>query len=285
MGQVYDYLGLSVGVVTSTGAYIYDPSHVPNGRRRRRARRARARSKSSMITCARSGSAKRMPPTSPTRPITSSASITCATTPRTILRRSCSAATTTPSSTSRLHLIDEARTPLIISGPAGDAPSSSMSDSRHRRGFQKGGLHGRREAEGDPDHREGITKAEEALGIENLYTEGGMKYAHHLETAVRAKALFHKDKEYVVKDGEIVIVDEFTGRMQPGRRWSEGLHQAIEAKEGVAGPRGDPHLRERHVPELFPHVREARGHDRYRALFRRGVLYRVRPRCGRRADQ
>ncbi|MEK7099631.1 MAG: preprotein translocase subunit SecA, partial [Patescibacteria group bacterium] len=79
----------------------------------------------------------------------------------------------------------------------------------------------------------GIQKAEEALGIENLYTEGGMKYAHHLDTAVRAMALFKKDKEYVVKDGEIVIVDEFTGRLQPGRRWSEGLHQAIEAKERV----------------------------------------------------
>ena len=80
----------------------------------------------------------------------------------------------------------------------------------------------------------GITKAEKALGIENLYTEGGIKYAHHLETAVRAKALFHKDKEYVVRDDEVVIVDEFTGRAQPGRRWSEGLHQAVEAKEGVA---------------------------------------------------
>ncbi|VAW31932.1 Protein translocase subunit SecA, partial [hydrothermal vent metagenome] len=72
------------------------------------------------------------------------------------------------------------------------------------------------------------------LGIENIYTEGGVKYAHHMETAVRAKALFSKDKEYVVKDNEIVVVDEFTGRLQPGRRWSEGLHQAIEAKEGVA---------------------------------------------------
>ncbi len=79
----------------------------------------------------------------------------------------------------------------------------------------------------------GIGKAETALSIENLYTEGGIRYAHHLDTAVRAKALFHKDKEYVVRDDEIVIVDEFTGRMQPGRRWSEGLHQAIEAKEGV----------------------------------------------------
>ncbi len=79
----------------------------------------------------------------------------------------------------------------------------------------------------------GITKAEKLLGITDMYTEKGIKYAHYLETAVRARALFQKDKDYVVKDGEVIIVDTFTGRMQPGRRWSEGLHQAIEAKEGV----------------------------------------------------
>ena len=80
---------------------------------------------------------------------------------------------------------------------------------------------------------DGIEKAEKALGVGNIYTEKGIKYVHHLETAIRAKALFHKDKEYVVKNGEIIIVDEFTGRMMPGRRWSEGLHQAVEAKEKV----------------------------------------------------
>ena len=80
----------------------------------------------------------------------------------------------------------------------------------------------------------GISKVENLLGVENIYTEKGIKYVHHLETAVRAEALFHKDKEYVVKDDEVVIVDEFTGRLQPGRRWSEGLHQAIEAKERVS---------------------------------------------------
>ena len=71
------------------------------------------------------------------------------------------------------------------------------------------------------------------LGIENIYTDRGIKYVHHLETAVRAKGLYTKDKEYVVRDNEVVIVDEFTGRLQPGRRWSDGLHQAVEAKEGV----------------------------------------------------
>jgi preprotein translocase subunit SecA len=76
-------------------------------------------------------------------------------------------------------------------------------------------------------------KAEKKLGVGNIYTDKGIKYVHHLENAVKAKALYVRDDEYVVKNNEIVIVDSFTGRMQPGRRWSEGLHQAIEAKEGV----------------------------------------------------
>jgi preprotein translocase subunit SecA len=132
-------------------------------------------------------------------------------------------------------LIDEARTPLIIS-----APSNEAENLYHR----FAGIADKLEKETDFTVDEkfksatltdaGIAKAEKVLGIENLYTEGGIKFVHHLETAVRAKALYRKDKEYVVKNGEIVIVDEFTGRLQPGRRWSEGLHQAIEAKEGVA---------------------------------------------------
>jgi preprotein translocase subunit SecA len=79
------------------------------------------------------------------------------------------------------------------------------------------------------DH--GITLAEDLLGIHDIYTEKGIKYVHHLETAVKARALYENNKDYVVKDGEVIIVDSFTGRLQPGRRWSEGLHQAIEAKE------------------------------------------------------
>lgn len=132
-------------------------------------------------------------------------------------------------------LIDEARTPLIISAPAQD------SEDIYRHMAQVAAtLSPERDYTIDEKRRaihltdEGITRAEKALGVENIYTEGGIKYVHHLETAVRAQALYRKDKEYVVKDGQIIIVDEFTGRMQPGRRWSEGLHQAIEAKEGVA---------------------------------------------------
>ena len=132
-------------------------------------------------------------------------------------------------------LIDEARTPLIISAPAAESDDLYRVMTRVAAGLQA-------EKDYTVDEKrkaiqltdDGITKAEKALGIANIYTEGGIRYVHHLETAVRAKALFHKDKEYVVKNGEVIIVDEFTGRLQPGRRWSEGLHQAIESKEGVS---------------------------------------------------
>ncbi len=131
-------------------------------------------------------------------------------------------------------LIDEARTPLIISAPVAESESLYGSFAAIATGLEA-------PADYTVDEKtksialtgEGITKAEKALGVENIYTERGIKYVHHLETAVRAKALYQRDKEYVVRNDEIVIVDEFTGRLQPGRRWSEGLHQAIEAKEGV----------------------------------------------------
>ncbi|MCB9812604.1 preprotein translocase subunit SecA [Candidatus Nomurabacteria bacterium] len=132
-------------------------------------------------------------------------------------------------------LIDEARTPLIISAPAADIENlyptfagiaAQLRPEEHYTIDEKLKSATLTDA--------GIEAAEKMLGIENIYTEKGIKYVHHLETAVRAKALFTKDKEYVVRDGEVVIVDEFTGRLQPGRRWSEGLHQAVEAKEGVS---------------------------------------------------
>jgi preprotein translocase subunit SecA len=80
---------------------------------------------------------------------------------------------------------------------------------------------------------QGISRIEKLMNMDNLYTTENIQMVHHIETAVRAYALFHKDKEYVVRGGEVLIVDEFTGRIQEGRRWSDGLHQAIEAKEGV----------------------------------------------------
>ena len=132
-------------------------------------------------------------------------------------------------------LIDEARTPLIISAPTTDSENLYQVFAQIARDFVK-----------DEDYTvdekqrtialtpKGIEKAEKKLGVENIYTEKGIKYVHHLETAVKAKALFNLNTEYVIKENQIVIVDTFTGRLQPGRRWSDGLHQAVEAKEGVS---------------------------------------------------
>ena len=130
-------------------------------------------------------------------------------------------------------LIDEARTPLIISAPSAQATEKY---------YQFAKLVS--ELSGDTDYvidekqktanltEHGITKVEKRLGVTNLY-EKDFASIHHIQQALRARTLFSKDKDYVVKDGEIIIVDEFTGRLMPGRRWSEGLHQAIEAKENV----------------------------------------------------
>lgn len=131
-------------------------------------------------------------------------------------------------------LIDESRTPLIISMPVSDAESLYPRFAEIARKLQP-------EVDYEVDEKlraisltqEGIDKAEKELGMGNIYSEGGVKYVHHLENAIRAKALYTNNDEYIVKDGEIIIVDPSTGRLQPGRRWSEGLHQAIEAKEGV----------------------------------------------------
>lgn len=131
-------------------------------------------------------------------------------------------------------LIDEARTPLIISAPAEESGSLYQTFARVAAELKEGEhftVDEKLKAVSVLDA--GIDKAEQLLGIENMYTEHGIKYVHHLETAIRAKSLFTRDKQYVVRDNEVVIVDEFTGRLQPGRRWSEGLHQAVEAKEGV----------------------------------------------------
>jgi len=131
-------------------------------------------------------------------------------------------------------LIDEARTPLIISAKAEGAGAMYAQFSAIARTLL-------RDEDYTVDEKfkaiqltdAGIEKAERALGVENIYTDKGIVHVHHLETAVRAKALFERDRDYVVRDGQVIIVDEFTGRLQPGRRWSEGLHQAVEAKEGV----------------------------------------------------
>ncbi len=131
-------------------------------------------------------------------------------------------------------LIDEARTPLIISAPAEESTD---------RYYKFAELVERLVEDEDYNIDEkmrvstlteaGLAKMEQWLGIENIYAVGGVKEVHHLEQALKARVLFKRDRDYVVRDGEVIIVDEFTGRMMFGRRYSEGLHQAIEAKEGV----------------------------------------------------
>jgi preprotein translocase subunit SecA len=131
-------------------------------------------------------------------------------------------------------LIDESRTPLIISSQAEDSEDLyyTFADiAKKLKPEEDYTVDEKLRAISLTDH--GITLSEELLGISDIYTEKGIKYVHHLETAVKARALYENNKDYVVKDGEVIIVDSFTGRLQPGRRWSEGLHQAIEAKEGV----------------------------------------------------
>src|SRR3989344_3478518 len=237
MGQIYHALGLSVGVINHEASFIYDPSHMPS---EVLAKEDTLRDQIGSFKVEQDF----------LRPCT---------------RREAYAADITYGTNNefgfdylrdnleyepeklRQHthhfaivdeidsiLIDEARTPLIISAPVADAESLYERFTAIARSLE-------READYtvEEKHKQiiltdaGIEKAQAALGVGNIYTDAGIKYVHHLETAVRAKALFQRDKDYVVKDGQVVIVDEFTGRLQPGRRWSEGLHQAIESKEGV----------------------------------------------------
>src|SRR5947208_6205204 len=131
-------------------------------------------------------------------------------------------------------LIDEARTPLIISGPTEDSTDLYYRIDRIIPMLKR-----------DVDYtieektrtaaltEEGNEKVERALGVTNLYDLANMDLVHHVVQGLRAHAMYRRDVDYVVKDGEVIIVDEFTGRLMPGRRWSDGLHQAVEAKEGV----------------------------------------------------
>ena len=131
-------------------------------------------------------------------------------------------------------LIDEARTPLIISAPAEESTNLYQTFAQVAKRLT-------RETDYTVDEKfrsvtitdQGINKVEEWIGVANLYAPDHVPLVHHLEEALKAQGLFSRDKDYVVREGEVVIVDEFTGRMMPGRRYSEGLHQAIEAKEGV----------------------------------------------------
>src|SRR5882757_9798830 len=145
-------------------------------------------------------------------------------------------------------LIDEARTPLIISGPSQQSTDKYYKVNRIIPSLVRGEvIEGKEPGEKyttgdytvDEKHRsvalteEGVLKCEKLLNVPNLYEPEYIELNHHVQQALRAHVLYQADKDYVVKDGEVIIVDEFTGRLMPGRRWSDGLHQAVEAKEKV----------------------------------------------------
>jgi preprotein translocase subunit SecA len=231
MGQIYAALGLSVGIINSNGSYLYDTTHTEKDQLRDETGSYKV-VYDFLRPCSRAEAYQ--------------ASITYGTNSEfgfDYLRDNIEFDMANVRQRDHAFaiideidsiLIDEARTPLIISAPAADSEDLYSVFAHIARALQP------------TEHyvvdeklrsatltNAGIEQAEKMLGIENIYTDKGIKYVHHLETAVRASALYTRDKEYVVRDNEVVIVDEFTGRMQPGRRWSDGLHQAIEAKEGV----------------------------------------------------
>ncbi len=131
-------------------------------------------------------------------------------------------------------LIDEARTPLIISAPANEATDKYYEFAKLAAQLKHGEdytIDEKLKAVSLTD--DGIVTIEKALGVDNVYEAGRIDEVHHIEQSLKAEAIYKRDRDYVVREGEIIIVDEFTGRLMPGRRWSDGLHQAIEAKERV----------------------------------------------------
>ncbi len=177
-------------------------------------------------------------------------------------------------------LIDEARTPLIISGPAEESTEKyyiinkiiprlkgkKITDAEEIAAKHKGFdiEKGIDYVFNEKNHtvnltEEGIVKCQELIGVKNLYDDIQAEWVHHINQAIRAHEHYHLDVDYVIKDGEVVIVDEFTGRLMPGRRWSDGLHQAVEAKEGVRIERENQTLATITFQNLFRMYRKLSG--------------------------
>src|SRR5437588_175089 len=225
MGPIYHALGMSVGVnVSSTGTYLYDPEFVDETHPDSRLQHLRPVSKHEAYV----------------------ADITYATNSELAFDylRDNMARDLSQCSQPKLNyaivdevdsiLIDEARTPHIISGQSEESTEKYYEYARWAARLNEG-----EDFEVDLKHKSaslteaGIGKMERWTGIRNIYDLENIVEAHQINQALKAKALFLRDRDYLVKDGEVVIVDEFTGRTMPGRRWSDGLHQAVEAKEGV----------------------------------------------------
>ncbi|MEK7182382.1 MAG: preprotein translocase subunit SecA [Patescibacteria group bacterium] len=233
MGQIYYFLGLSIGVINSDASYLYDPKYEKQGDDKERDEFGYFKVVHDFLRPC-------------TRREAYEADITYGTNNEfgfDYLRDNIAYKKNETRQREFNYaivdeidsiLIDEARTPLIISA------TTTESEDLYKK-FADIANKMKKDEDYEVDEKlkattltdAGIEKAEKFLGVENIYTEMGIKYVHHLETAIRAKALFSKDKDYVVRDDQILIVDSFTGRILPGRRYSEGIHQAIEAKENV----------------------------------------------------
>jgi preprotein translocase subunit SecA len=225
MGPIYSLLGLSVGInVGTAGTYIYDPEYVDEAHTDPRLKHMRLATKREAYM----------------------ADITYATNSelafdylRDNMARDLAQCSQRPLNYAIVDevdsiLIDEARTPHIISGQSDESTEKYYEFARWAGRLAEG-----EDYEVDLKHKSaslteaGIAKMERWTGIRNIYDLENVIEAHQINQALKAKALFRRDQEYLVKDGEVIIVDEFTGRTMPGRRWSDGLHQAVEAKEGV----------------------------------------------------
>ncbi|MBA4349023.1 MAG: preprotein translocase subunit SecA [Thermodesulfovibrio sp.] len=221
MGPIYHFLGLSVGVIQHDDSFLYDPAYTSNDKRFDHLRKC-------------------------TRKEAYLADITYGTNNEfgfDYLRDNMKYDLSEYSQRELNYaivdevdsiLVDEARTPLIISGPSEESTDKYYKINRIIPGLKV-------DADFKIDEKlktvilteQGSSKVEKLIGVSNLYDPSNIELVHHALQALRAHHLFKRDVDYVVKDGEVIIVDEFTGRLMPGRRWSDGLHQAIEAKEGV----------------------------------------------------
>jgi preprotein translocase subunit SecA len=221
MGPIYHFLGLSVGVIQHDSSFLYDPSHHAEDRRLQYLRPVE-------------------------RKVAYSADITYGTNNEfgfdylrdnmkyhinDYAQRELNFAIVDEVDS---ILIDEARTPLIISGPSEESTDKYYKiDKIIPRLKEEEDYTIDEKAKNAILTEEGNMKVERLLGVGNLYDPANVELVHHVNQGLRAHALFKRDVDYIVKDNEVIIVDEFTGRLMPGRRWSDGLHQAIEAKEGV----------------------------------------------------
>ncbi|MEW5766523.1 MAG: preprotein translocase subunit SecA [bacterium] len=222
MGPIYHLLGLSVGTIQHESAFLYDPEHEKGDARYRHLRPVghRGEAYAADITYGTNNEfgfdylRDNMVPDRSLR----------------VQRKHFFAIVDEVDSI----LIDEARTPLIISGPAEESTDKYYKINRIIPGLKA-------ESDFQVDEKmrtaalteEGVARVERMLKLDNLFDPRNMEIAHHVNQALKAHTLFKRDRDYLVKEGQVVIVDEFTGRLMPGRRYSEGLHQALEAKEGV----------------------------------------------------